>query len=98
MRLAEAAAEHREVLAEDEDQSAIHGTEARDHAIAGDLLLGHAEIVRAMLDEHAPFLEGAGIEQHLETLARGELALGVLRGCPLLAAACRGGAAFLLQS
>ena len=40
-----------------------------------------------MLDEHVPFLEGAFVEQQLDALARGELALAVLRGDAFLAAA-----------
>ena len=40
-----------------------------------------------MLDEHVELLEGAGIEQHLDPLARGELALGVLRLDPSRATA-----------
>jgi hypothetical protein len=39
----------------------------------------HAEIGRAMLDEHVEFLERAPIEQKLEALARRELAPPVLR-------------------
>jgi hypothetical protein len=31
-----------------------------------------------MLDEHVPFLEGIGVEQQLQPLARGELAAAVL--------------------
>ena len=75
----ERAAEHGEVLAEDEDQAAVDGAMAGDHAVAGDVLLVHAEIDAAMLDEHVPFFEGVGIEQQLEALARGQLAFGVLR-------------------
>jgi hypothetical protein len=52
---------------------------AGDHAVAGHLLLGHAEVGAAVLDEHVPFLEGALVQQQLQPLARGELALGVLR-------------------
>ena len=33
----------------------------------------------AVLDEHVPFLEGTGVEQDVEALARGQLAAGVLR-------------------
>ena len=40
-----------------------------------------------MLDEHVPFLEGIGIEQQFDALARGQLALGVLRVDAALAAA-----------
>src|SRR6185312_5694482 len=73
------AAEHREILAEDEDQPAVDRAVAGDDAVARDLLLGHAEIARAVLDEHVPFLEGIRIEQDLEPLARGKLSLSVLR-------------------
>ena len=81
------AAEHGEVLAEDEDQPAVDRAVAGDHAVARDLLLLHAEIGAAMLDEHVPFLEGAGVEQQLDALAGGELALGVLGVDAALAAA-----------
>ena len=96
MRLAQRAAEHGEILAEDEDQAAVDRAVAGDDAVARDFLLVHAEIVAAMLDEHVPFLEGAGVEQQLEPLARGELALGVLRlDAPLAAAGARRRALFL---
>ena len=50
----------------------------------------------AVLDEHVPFLEGAGVEQQLDALARGQLALGVLRlDAPLAAAGARRRALFL---
>ena len=81
------AAEHGEILAEHEHQPAVDRAPAGHHAVAGDLLLGHAEIARAVLDEHVPFLERALVEQHLEALARGELALAVLRLDAALAAA-----------
>ena len=87
MRLRQRAAEHGEILAEDEHQPAVDGAIAGDDAVAGHLLLLHAEIVAAMLDEHVPFLEGIGVEQDFEPLARGQLALGVLRLDPALAAA-----------
>jgi hypothetical protein len=40
-----------------------------------------------MLDEHVEFLERIVVEQKFDALARGELALGVLRRDALLAAA-----------
>ena len=43
-----------------------------------------------MFDEHVELLEQVVIEQELDALARGELALGVLRGDALLAAAKMG--------
>ncbi len=79
MRLAQRAAEHGEVLAEDEDQAAVDHPVAGDHAIARDLVVGHAEVDRAVLDEHVPFLEGAVVQQQLDALARRQLALLVLR-------------------
>ncbi len=53
----------------------------------GHALLRHAEIDRAVLDEHVPFFEGIGVEQELDAFARGEAALGVLGLDPALAAA-----------
>ena len=53
----------------------------------GDLDLLHAEIGRAVLDEHVELLEGAPVEQKLDALAGGELAAAVLRLDALLAAA-----------
>ena len=79
MRLRQRAAEHREILAEDKDQLAVDRAVAGDDAVAGHPLLGDAEIMAAVLDKHVPFLEGAGIEQYFEPLARGQLAAGVLR-------------------
>ena len=40
----------------------------------------------AMFDEHIEFLKRLLIEQNVEALARGQLALGVLRGDPAVAA------------
>ena len=50
-----------------------------------------------MLDEHVPFLEGIGIEQQFDALARGQLALGVLGIDAALAAAGARGRALLFQ-
>lgn len=87
MRFAERTAKDREVLAEHEHEAAVDHPVARDHAVARDLLLGHAEIDRAVLDEHVPFFKSAVVEQQLDALARRELALGVLRVDALLPAA-----------
>jgi len=38
----------------------------------------HAEVDAAVLDEHVPLFEGAFVQQQLQPLARGELALVVL--------------------
>ena len=78
--LGERAAEHREVLAKDEDEAAVDGAGTRHHAVAGDALSGHAELGAAVLDEGVDLLERAGIEQKLQALARGQLAALVLGG------------------
>src|SRR3546814_16851910 len=54
VRLRERAAEHREVLAEHEDQPPVDGAVASHHAVAGDFLLLHAEVEAAVLDIHVP--------------------------------------------
>ncbi len=73
------AAEHGEILGEGEHGAAVDGAEAGDHAVAGDVGLLHAEIGRAVLDEHVELLERAAVHQKLDALARGELAALVLR-------------------
>ena len=78
MRLAERAAKNREILAEDKDQPAVHRAVAGDNAVARDLVGVDAEIMRSVLDEHVPFLEGIGVEQDFEPLACSELAAAVL--------------------
>jgi hypothetical protein len=87
MRLRQRAAEDGEILGEEENGAAVDGTPAGDDAVAGNLLLLHAEIGRAMLDEHVEFLEGAFVEEDLDALARGEFAAGVLGVDARLAAA-----------
>jgi hypothetical protein len=87
VRLGERAAEHGEVLAEHEHHAPVDRAVAGHHAVAGDLLVGHAEVGAAVLDEHVPLLEGAGVEQEVDALARGELPAGVLRLDALRAAA-----------
>src|ERR1700746_4100175 len=97
MRFRERPAEHGKVLAEGEDEPAVHRAVSRHHAVTGNLVLGHAEILAAVLDEHVPLLEGAGIEEQLQALARGELALGMLRLDAARAAAQAGGRALLFE-
>ena len=93
VRLGERAAEDREILAEDEHHPAVDRAVAGDHAVARHGLLVHAEVVAAVPLEHVPFLERIGVEQELDALAGGELALGVLRVDALLAAPQAGSAA-----
>ena len=81
------AAEHGKILGEDKGLAAVDGAPAGDDAVAGHLVLFHAEFDRAVLDEHVEFLERALVEQQLDALPRGQLAAGVLRLDALFAAA-----------
>jgi hypothetical protein len=80
-------AEHGEILAEDIDLAAVDGAPAGNDAVARHLLLRHAEIGGAVGDVHVVFFEGAFIEQHVDALARRQLALAMLGIDALLAAA-----------
>ena len=64
----------------------------RDHAVARDQLLGHAEITASVHDQLVELLEAARIEQQFHPLARGELARVVLAAETLVAAAQLGAA------
>ena len=81
--LGEAAAEDREVLGEDVDETPVDAAVAGDDAVARDLLLGHAEVEAAVLDQLVELLEGALVEEELDALAGGELAFPVLALAPL---------------
>ncbi len=87
MRFRERAAEHGEVFREHEDLPAVHRAPAGDDAVARHLLLLHAEVAAAVLDESIEFLERALVEQEVDALARGQLAALVLRDDARLAAA-----------
>src|SRR5690606_8470373 len=90
-------AEHREILGEEEDGAAVDGAPAGDDAVAGYLLRLHAEVGRAVLDEHVEFLEGAFIEEDVDALAGGELAAAMLGIDARLAAAHPGDLAAALE-
>ena len=74
VRLRQRAAEHREVLAEDEHQPAVDGAVAGDDAVAEDALLVRAEPRRPVGDEGVQLDERVRVEQQLESLTRRELA------------------------
>ncbi len=78
VRLGERAAEDGEVLGEDADDAAVDGAPAGDDAVARRLLLLHAELGAAVLDEGVELLEGVLVHQKLDALAGGELAALVL--------------------
>ena len=76
--LAETAAEDGEVLGEDEDSSPFDRAVAGDDGVAPGPFLLHLEVVGAVAHEGVELLEGAGVEQLLDPLAGGHLALRVL--------------------
>ena len=78
--LAGGAAEDGEVLAGEVDEPAVDGGGAGDDAVGRDLLAGQAEVDLAVLGEQADLLEAAGIDQGVDALAGGELALLLLLG------------------
>ena len=60
---------------------------AGDDAVAWNELLRHAEVAAAVRDQLVDFLERAGIEEELDSLARGQFAGVMLALLPLRAAA-----------
>jgi hypothetical protein len=80
-------AEDGEVLREDEDRAPVDPYMAGDDTIAGDALLLHPEVAAAVRHQRVELLERARVEQILDALARGELAVIVLLRDPRLAAA-----------
>ena len=76
--LAERAAEDREVLREHADLAAVDGAVAGDHAVAVRAVLLQAEVGRPVPGQLVQLDERARVEQHLDPLAGGLLAPGVL--------------------
>ena len=92
-----AAAEHGEVLRERHRPRVRDAAVAAHHAVAGNDLLLHPEILAAVRDQLVDFFEGARVEQPRHALARGQLALVVLFLEALLAAAQLGQALALVE-
>ena len=78
VHLAQRAAEHGEVLAVHAHRPAVDGAETGDHAIAVGTVGLHPEVVRPVPGQFVELGEGARVEQPVDPLARGHLALGVL--------------------
>jgi hypothetical protein len=76
--LAEAAAEHREVLGEDAHRPAVHRAVAGDDAVAVRAVRLAAEVGRAVPGQLVHLDEAALVEQRVDPLAGRLLALGVL--------------------
>ena len=58
--------ENGKILGIDEDRAAVDGAGTGDNAVARHVTLIHAEVRRAMFDEHSGFLERARIDEKLE--------------------------------
>ena len=76
--LAERSAEGREVLRVDRDRAAVDGADAGDDRVAVGAGLVHAERGGAVPHVLVELDEAAGVDEQLDALARGELALRVL--------------------
>ena len=76
--LSQGSAKHGEVLCEDAHGSPVDGAVAGDHAVAVGALGIETEVVRTVTCERVDLLEGTLVEECLDPLHRGELALGVL--------------------
>ena len=91
------AAQYGEILGVDRHAAAVDLPEAGHYAVAGEFLTGHAEVADIVRGEPAQLLEGAAVQQHVDTFAGRQLALGVLIGDARLAAAELGLRAHLAQ-
>ena len=80
LHLGEGAAQDGEILGIDRHPAAIDLAEAGDHAVAGKLLVGHAEVADVVRRQAAQLLEAAAVQQQIDALAGRQLALGVLVG------------------
>ena len=76
--LAEAAAEDGEVLGEDEDGAAVDRAVAGDDGVAPGPFRRQPNSPAVVPDEGVELLEGAGVEQFVEPLAGGHLALAAV--------------------
>ena len=77
VHLAEAAAEHRRVLAEDAHVAAVDGAVAGDHTVAERAVVLQAEVGAAVLGQRVELDERVLVQQRQDALAGGQLALGV---------------------
>lgn len=76
--LAEAAARDREVLRIGVDQTAVDRAVARDDAVARHVLLVHAEVRAAVLDEHVELDERVLVKEPFKALTRRVFSLSML--------------------
>src|SRR5207249_3847487 len=75
--LAEAAAEHRRVLAEDADLAAVDGAVTGHHTVTQRTLFLHTEVGAAMPGQRIEFDERVLVQESQDPLTCSQLALGV---------------------
>ena len=90
VRLGKRTPKNGKILGIDEDRAAVDGAGAGYNAIPRRVALIHAEVRRAMFDEHPGFLERTRIGQKLDSFPRGEFSAPVLGEGPLCSAAAKG--------
>ena len=93
----ERSAEDGEVLREGVDEAAIDAAVSGDDAVAGNDLIGHAEIAATVRDERVGFFEAVGIEQEGDAFAGRQLARLAVSAKAILASAGFGLAAHVRQ-
>ena len=76
--LAEGPAEDGEVLAEDADPAAVDGAEPGDHAVGVGAVVLEPHAVGPVAGQHVELLERALVEEVVDPLPGGHLALGVV--------------------
>ena len=77
VHLAQAAAEHRGVLAEDAHIAAVDGPVPGDHAVAERAVFAQSEVGAAVPGQRVEFDERVVVQQGIDALAGSQLALGM---------------------
>ncbi len=90
-------AEGGEILGKDENLPTVDRAPPGDHAVAGDLIVCHAEIGASVRFQTVQFSESVRVEQRVQTFTGGEFAALVLLADALGAAAFQGPAVSLFQ-
>src|SRR6202011_912917 len=98
VRLGKRTPKNGKILGIDEDRAAVDGTGAGDNTVARRVALIHAEVRRAMLDEHAGFLERTLVGEEFDSFPRGELSAPVLGVDALCSATAKGSRAALREA
>src|SRR5262245_3677514 len=88
MDLASRSSQDGEVLTGQVNGATVDRGSARHDAVSGDLLACHAEIDLAVLGKQTDLLEALGVDESIDALASGELALLLLLDQAVCTATC----------